>query len=195
MRDPPAEERLFARDRVAEPPVDRDIVDEAGVGIELDFAVAHRRRDPLAVRHQPPAEAAALTSRRHRDVLDQQRVGLGDRLDQRDDALALAQKVDAMVVDCGVEVSRHRLRLAADDRNPLGVGFARQRANRRRVGRRRAAKSERFVHLRTLTRSSSAPPSRRADSLTDCLAEQALKSCVPAPPRRSRRAASRRSSR
>ena len=147
MRDPPAEKRLLARDRVAEPLVERDVLDEAGVGVEPDFAIAHRRREPLGVRHQPPAEAATLTGRRHRDVLDQQRLGFGDRLDQRDDPLALAQKVDAMVADRGVEVGRHRLRLAADDGNPLGVGLARQIARRRRVGRGRAAQFIGFAHI------------------------------------------------
>ena len=131
-------------DRVAEPLVERDVLNEAGVGVEPDFAIAHRRREPLGVRHQSPPETATLTGRRHRDVFDQQRLGFGDRLDQRDDPLALAQKVDAMVADRGVEVGRHRLRLAADDGNPLGVGLARQIARRRRVGRGRAAKGRAF---------------------------------------------------
>ena len=44
--------------------------------------MAPRRREPLGMRHQPAAEAAALEGGRHRDVLDQQVIGPVDGLDQ-----------------------------------------------------------------------------------------------------------------
>ena len=128
----PTGKHFLTVDPVTELAVERDVLGETLVGVEPDRVEAELAREHLGVCHQPAAKATALERRRDGDILDQQMIGLADRLDQGGKRAVDVEKIEAMLGDGVVVVRRHGLGLAADQRHPFGVGLPRQVADRGR---------------------------------------------------------------
>src|SRR6185369_13029908 len=64
-----------------EPPIERDVLGHRLVRVESDFAVAAPPRVVLGERDQPAAKPGALPVRPHRDIVEQQMVGLWQQYD------------------------------------------------------------------------------------------------------------------
>ena len=60
-------------------------------------------------------------------------IGPDDRLDEAHERAVDGQEIDRVLTDGAVIVGLHRQRLAADERNPFGVGGASEVADARRV--------------------------------------------------------------
>ena len=114
------------------------LLDEPLIGIEPDFRQPERCGEPLRMVQQTSAMAAPLKRRRDGDVLDQQMVAPAHGLDQPDQRGVDVEQIDHVLAHGAVVVGRHRHRLTADERHPLGIGGTGQRTDGGRIGRQRA---------------------------------------------------------
>ena len=89
----------------------------------------------LGVSQQQTPKAPALLLRRDRDILDPQMIGSQDRLDEAGKRAIDNEKINRVLDDRPLIVGLHGQRLTPDQRDPLGVGCARQAADRISIGR------------------------------------------------------------
>src|SRR3984957_6361131 len=128
-----ATKRLGAVDGVTALGIEFEIRREGLIGQQTNFRAPSLNCVTLGMIKQQAPKAPALLLRRYRDVLDPQVIGSQDRLDEAFERAALDEKVDCVLGDRALIVRLHRQRLSPDQRDPLGVGRARQIANSRRV--------------------------------------------------------------
>jgi hypothetical protein len=129
MNEHPASKRLGAVDRVGQLCVERDIGCKSLIGLQSNFEPSGVDRALLDVSKQQAPITPALSFRRDREILDPQMIGSQDRLDESGEGAIDEQKVDGVLGHRALIVRLHRQRLPPDQRDPFGVGRARQAAD------------------------------------------------------------------
>src|SRR4029077_19547351 len=109
--------------------VEFEIGREPLIGQQADFRAPSMNGATLGMVKQQAPNAPALLLRRDRDVLDPQMIGSHDRLYEAGKRVVDDEKINRVLGDRPLIVCLHRERLPPDQRDPLGVGCARQGAN------------------------------------------------------------------
>src|SRR3954454_10230297 len=76
----------------SEPAVQRDVLDHLLLGVQPQLAIPEPPRFSLGEFDQPPPEPLALPLRTHRDVVEQQMIGLRQQHDDRGDRVIVGVK-------------------------------------------------------------------------------------------------------
>jgi hypothetical protein len=126
----PATKRLGSLYGVATLGIEFEIGREGLIGQKANLRAPRLKGATLGMVKQEAPEPPALPFRRNRNVLDPQMIGSEDHLDKACKRAVSDQKVNRVLGDRALIFGLHRQRLASDQRDPFGVGCARQIADR-----------------------------------------------------------------